>query len=98
MLAEKRVVARHVLGRDRQHLRADVLELGETVVVAVELLGAHGRVVTRVEDEDHGLPRVLRERVLASTRPRQGEVRGSIADADAHPTCSIRDSAMSKLL
>ena len=42
------LVALHALGRDRDHLRVERFELRQIVVVAVELLRAHRRVVARV--------------------------------------------------
>ena len=67
-LPENAVVAGDVLGRDAEHLRVELGELLELVVVAVELLRAHRRVVTRIEHEHDRVAGVVAERHVAVHR------------------------------
>src|SRR6056297_3640291 len=98
VLGREGVVAAHVLRRDPQYLGVHLVELPEVVVVAVELLRAHRRVVTRIEHEHHGLAGEVRQRVLATARSGQREVGGDIAHTQAHEAAtSINSSLMSKL-
>src|SRR6476661_6653208 len=70
------VVALDALGAEGQHLGADLLELHEVVGVGVELLGAHRRVVARVEHQDHGDSSVVGQGVALAARAGQRELRG----------------------
>src|SRR6478735_6125431 len=96
VLAGELVVALHALRGDAQHLSVERLELGEVVVVAVQLLGAHRRVVARVEDQHHWLAGIVAERHLSPPTGRQGERRRPLSGTEAHDTVSISSSLMSK--
>src|SRR5215207_7859311 len=99
------VVARHRLGADRQHPGVERRELGDVLGVGVELAGAHGRVVARVEDQDDRAAPVLGQRVLAVPLRRavgalEREVGGGAAHldfSDKATTVSRMASGMSKL-
>src|SRR4249919_1874035 len=99
VLAGERLVAVDALCRYCQYLSIERFELIEAAVVRVELLRAHGRVVTRIEDQDDGLADEVFERNHRPTRRGQTKRRCRIADAHVHAsTASIRSSLMSKLL
>ena len=67
------------LRADRQHLGADVGEALDLLGVGRELLGAHRRVVARVEDEHHGPAPLVGQREVpprpSAVDAGQGEVR-----------------------
>src|ERR671912_735160 len=84
VLAGECLVAVDRLRRDADDLRVELLEFLEAVVVRVELLGAHRRVVARIEDEHQRPAAEVCQRVRSATRAWQREVRSLVADADAH--------------
>ena len=73
----------HVLSRDADERGVELRHLVAGVAVGAELLGADGRVVAGVEEEDDALAAVLgqRERAL---RPLEGEIRRGVSDVEAH--------------
>ena len=104
LLAGEVVVALHRLRAHRQHLGPGVGEGVDVLGVGVELAGAHGRAVARVEHQHDHLPAVLLERVVAPTlvrvvTARQGEGGRWLADLRAHQASipSRMASGMSKL-
>ena len=82
VLRRERLVARHVLRADAEQLGAEPDERAEVVVVAVELHGAHRRVIAGIEREHDRLPALRGQRVVAAAGARKREVGCDLAAAD----------------
>src|SRR5581483_4063912 len=92
-LADELLVALHALRADRQHLCAQSFELRDVGRVLPQLLRAHGRVVARIEDEQHRVAAFLRQRVAATAGARQREVGGRVP----HTRCGHYASTSSRM-
>ena len=80
------VVALDRLGADGQHRGVDVAELVDLGRVAVELAGAHRRVVARVEHQHHRLARRTRTASSRGARPACRRCPASVKSGAASPT------------
>src|SRR5579875_3381082 len=94
------LMALDVLGAYGEHRGPHLLELADVGLVVPQLLGAHGGLVARVEDQHHRPAPVVGQRVAAPSGPRQAEA-GSEVPHSRPPhqasTASRMASGMSKL-